>query len=420
MMTQAFYTGLSGIRSNQFAIDVVSDNLANMSTVGFRGSEYEFSNLFGAMLNTDASSSSVDSSVGTGTRIQATPLKTTTGTIGNTDRSTDLAILDDGWFGIQGSGAPIYTRDGAFTFDSQNSLVSLDGFHVLGTPGNNISPDGVLTTRIDEVKLGDVATQKKLSFPKSLSYPPESTTKAKYFGSLGGVDEIRTMGASVIDPQSNVNNLKLTFSRVVPQTNPGTQWDVVATTESNDGVTIYDTKSGRVTFDANGSLESSSLTTIDNNGAQVNIDLGSGLDGVYDNSNMAFYASSQADGTIGGDLQGYSINMNAEVIATFTNGMQSSVGKIAVYHFQNDQGLDRLNGSKFQESANSGSPIFFQNAAGENILGTGISNFTLEGSNIDMTYGLTELIILQRSYDANSKLITTSDQMLQKALGMDA
>ncbi|MCD6172764.1 MAG: flagellar hook protein FlgE, partial [Sulfurimonas sp.] len=120
------------------------------------------------------------------------------------------------------------------------------------------------------------------------------------------------------------------------------------------------------------------------------------------------------------DLEGYAINKNAEIIATFTNGIQSIVGKIAIYHFQNDQGLERLNGTKFAQGSNSGEAIFYKDATGQNIIGSDIVNFKLEGSNIDITYGMTELIILQRSFDANSKSITTADEMMQKALNMDA
>jgi len=100
--------------------------------------------------------------------------------------------------------------------------------------------------------------------------------------------------------------------------------------------------------------------------------------------------------------------------------MQSSVGKIAVYHFQNDQGLNRVNGSRFAESNNSGKPLFFKDANGQNIIGSDIANFKLEGSNVEMSTGLTDLIVLQRAYDANSKSITTADQMIQKALNMGA
>ena len=121
-----------------------------------------------------------------------------------------------------------------------------------------------------------------------------------------------------------------------------------------------------------------------------------------------------------GFLVGYAINRNAEVIATFSNGLQSSVGKVAVYHFQNDQGLLRESGARFSVSNNSGEPLFFKDADGNNILGTNITNYQLENSNVRMEVALTELIILQRTYDSNSKSITTADEMMQKALNMDA
>ena len=417
MMTQAFYTGISGIKSNQFAIDVVSDNIANVSTTGFRGSSYEFATLFEDSINTSHSLNS--SSIGVGSRIQATSLKGGQGVVELTDRSTDLAILGDGWFGVEGEGEPIYTRDGTFTFDSNSDLVSLEGLYVLGTMGGNIN-DSTLTTKLDSVPLADVSAQEKLRFPKILTYPPEPTTEATYKGNLGPLDQVRVMGAGIIDPQNNRNNLKLSFTASQPQVIPGIQWDVVATTETLDAQTVYDTQTGKVEFDEAGALISSTLTSIDNNGVQVNINLGSGFDGVVDFPSTDIYASSSANGIIGGDLLDYSINKDAEVIATFTNGAQSSVGKIGIFHFQNNQGLERINGSKFQESSNSGKPLFYQDADGNNITGTDIVNFRLEGSNVDMTYGITELIILQRSFDANSKSITTADQMMQKALNMDA
>ena len=419
MMTQAFYTGISGIKTSQQAIDVVSDNLSNISTVGFRGYETEFSSMFQNALNTSANSSSVDSGVGVGSKLNTTSMMQAHGSLALSDKATDLAIHGDGWFGVQGANDPIYTRDGNFTFDANDDLVTMDGLHVLGTVGGNIQ-NGVLSAVLDEVKLGDVAAQEKLQFPQNLTYPSESTNAAKFLGNLGTDDEVRTIGAGVIDPQNNKNHLKLTFTKAAVQTLPGSQWDVVAKTETLDGTTIYDTKTGTASFDSSGALESTTLTSINNNGAQVSIDLGSGYDGVTSIANLDISASSIANGTQGGDLLGYDINKNAEVIATFTNGMQSSVGKIALFHFQNDQGLNRLNGSRFEESVNSGKPIFFKDDNGENILGADVVNFKLEGSNVQMSYGLTELIILQRSFDANSKSVTTADQMMQKALSMDA
>jgi len=423
MMTQAFYTGLSGLKTNSGAIDIVSDNLANIDTIGFRGNNYEFSSLFEEAINTDAggSASSQSNTVGVGTTLQATPMVAEQGEMILSDRSTDLAIYGDGWFGVEGevAGERYYTKNGAFGFDKNSDLVTADGYYVLGSIAGNIDGN-TLTKRVDEIPLGDINDQQALRFPKYLVYPPEPTTSTSFMGNLGTDNEVRTMGSSVIDGENNKNELKLTFTQAEEQNPPGLIWDVVATVTSNDGATLYDTQTGTVKFDDRGALVSSTLTSIDNNGTSVDISLGEEFTGVVSISNLDITASSQSDGTVGGDLFGYDINKNGEVVATFTNGMQSSVGKIAVYHFQNDKGLDRASGTLFKESSNSGKAIFYKDANGQNIIGCELANFQLEGSNVNMTYGLTDLIILQRAYDANSKSITTADEMMQKALNMDA
>lgn len=429
-MSQAFYTGINGIKAHQTAIDVVSDNLSNISTIGFRGYSTEFSSLFENMIN---STSSFNSGVGLGTQLGTVVMDENQGIYQLADKSTDLAIMGDGWFGIQGEGKPIYTRDGSFTFDKNRDLVTHDGYYVLGTVGGNIN-NGVVTQQLSEVQLGAVGTQQKLRFPDDLVFPVQPTTEAKFFGNLGVDDETRTISAKAIDAQSNTNSIRLEFSKVDPQVSPGTQWNVVATAQSSStrsvydeatGETtylpqeIYDTQTGVVTFDESGVLTSNTLSSINNNGSTVRLDLGSGFDGLIAMNNP-FSGSSSSDGLQAGDLLGYDINKNAQIIATFSNGMQSSIGMVAVYHFQNDRGLERVNGARFSESNNSGRPIFFQDENGNNILGTDLTNYKLEGSNVKMEVGLTEIIVMQRAYDANSKSITTADQMLKKALEMDA
>lgn len=418
MMSQAFYTGINGIKAHQYGIDVISDNLANISTVGFRGYTTEFSSLFEEALVTSSSFSSASSGVGIGTKLNTVAMNESKGVFQLSDRSTDLAIVGDGWFGIQGEGKPLYTRDGAFLFDKNRDLVTNDGQYVLGTMGSNIN-NGVLTQQLAEVELGAVDTQQKLQFPEDLLFPVQPTTEAKFYGNLTAVDEIRVISSGIIDAQNNRNNLRLEFAKSVPQVSPGSQWDIVGTVESLDGTEIYSTSSGVASFDDAGALISNTLTSINNNGTDVAINLGTGYEGVTSSGNT-FSSSSSANGFEAGDLLGYDINKNGEVIATFSNGMQSAIGMVAVYHFQNDRGLERVSGSRFAESQNSGRAIFFQDENGKNITGTDMTNFKLEGSNVEMAAGLTEIIIMQRSYDANSKSITTADEMLQKALSMDA
>ena len=417
-MTQAFYTGLSGLQSNQVAIDVISDNLANTSTIGFRGYTTEFSNMFEEMLNTDSLDTTTGNSIGVGTKLSGTIMDESRGVFQLTESSTDLAILGDGWFGVQGDSEPVYTRDGSFTFDANRDLVTQDGYYVLGTMGTNISGE-VLTEQLNTIPLGDVETQEKLRFPSSLTFPAQATTEAIFDGNLNLDDGIVTASAGVFNSDGVKNNLRLEFSKVDPQVIPGSQWNVTATTESIDGETIYSTQNGVVSFDDRGALISNTLSSIDNQGTTVSINLGTGYEGIISSAEPSLFSSS-SNGLEAGDLIGYDVNRNAEVIAVFSNGMQSNVGTIAVYHFANDRGLERVNGARFSESINSGIATFAKDENGNNIIGTDITNYKLEGSNVRMDAGLTEIIIMQRSYDANSKSITTADEMLQKALDMDA
>jgi len=412
-MIQAFYTGVSGMKTSSYGIDVVSDNLANVNTTGFRGSNYEFSSLYEKALSTTADIATTDS-VGVGAQVQATPMMEASNSYSTTDRSTDLAIFGDGWFGVSGNGKINYTRDGAFGFDSNSALVTNEGDYVLGTMGSNIN-NNVLTKQLDSVPLANVGQQGKLRFPDRLSYPPEKTTTAKFSGNIGSVEdkESRSMSTEIIDANGEKNMLQLDFQAAKPQNPPGSQWNITAKTQSLDAKKIYDTKKGVVSFDERGALLSNTLMTIDNHGTPVAIDLGNDFSGLTSFSNTGASLSSSADGSVSGLLTGYDINQNGEVIASFDNGKQSAVGKIAVYHFQNDQGLNRLSGTQFSASSNSGQAMFYQDGKGNNIIGTTLQTNQLEGSNVNVTSGLTDLIILQRAYDSNSKVITTSDEMLQ-------
>lgn len=418
MMTQAFYTGVSGLQNYSEGINVVSNNIANISSIGFRGYNAEFANLFENAINTTATPS--QNSIGVGTHLQTTSMMQEQGSLEQSGRSTDLAILGDGWFGIkkESDGKPIYTRNGTFGFDANSSLVTEDGFYVLGTKVNNITKDNVLTSKVDTISLSDVGSQERLRFPKTLTYPPIPTKKAKFFANLGVGNKPLSVSAKVVDAKNNQNRLQLSFEKNAVQTPPGNQYTLTATVSSPDGKTVYETKKGVVKFDAQGAFISSSISSLNNNGTPVAIDLGSGYDGIVSIDKPIDPGSSEVDGTVGGDLQGYSINKDGEVVATFTNGEQSAVGRVAVYHFINNQGLQRVSGTRFQASADSGNAHFIKDTKGDNSNFSQVENFHLEGSNVKMSYGLTELLVLQRSYDANSKSITTADEMMKKALNM--
>lgn len=419
-MLQAIYSGVSSLQSFQTGIDVLANNIANVNTVGFKGSSTEFSNLMEREVSTSGNSITSMQS-GLGVQVTATSLDLSAGSFAQSDSITDLAIAEDeGWFGLKGANDQEYfTRAGNFRFDPFNEdgtntsarLVNPDGFLVTGTLANNTA-GGILSPRIDSFELADVESQDELVFPSQLTFPNQASTQADFFGNIGAENIPQTVSAVVISPQSERNNLRLEFTQSATQVPPGIIWDVTATTQTADGSTIYDTQTGVVSFDGNGALLNSTLGDIDNNGALVTPNLGTGFDGLISNSGPTLASSATVDGNLEGELINYSVNRNGDIISSFTNGEQSIVGKVAIYHFQNDQGLEAISGNKFRASDNSGKPIFYTQDNGQILAGM------LESSNVRLETALTELIILQRSYDAASKTITTGDQMLKNALQM--
>ena len=420
-MLQALYSGVSGLQSFQTGIDVLANNIANVNTVGFKGQGTEFSNLFATKVNSGSTITSQQ--LGLGTRVIATPLDLSTGSYTQSEKATDLAIVgDDGWFGLIGgaNSDAFYTRAGNFNFDpfedtsgSTLRLTSAEGFFVTGTLANNTA-NGILSPVVEalDLELANVTSQEALIFPSELTFPVEASTQADFFGNVGVENIPQVVSATVISPQSERNNLRLSFTQTTPQPASGISWDVTATTQNANGSVIYDTQPGVVTFDDTGALVSSTLTTIDNDGAPVTINLGTGFSGLVSNNGPSVVSSATVDGALGGELTNYTVNRNGEVISNFTNGRQSVVGKVAIYHFQNDQGLELISGTKFRASENSGDPIFYENNNGQ------LLSNTLETSNVTLETALTELIVMQRSYDATSKTISTADQMLQNALQM--
>lgn len=444
-MNQAYYSGISGVMSFQYGMDVVADNLANVNTVGFKGSTAEFADLFSTAL-VSAGKTPTSNDIGIGSKLQATTTQMQNGSLLDSERFNDLAISGNGWFGVVSGKDTYYTRAGNFVFDevqktagdvnsSVARLTTVDGKYVTGTMLTNYSYNGafdygdktlngttgayVVNDPINDVALGTTSSQGILEFPTRLAYPVEATTQAQFFGNLGTDNATRTISADVVSGNNERNRLKLTFNLSATQpTDGGVAWDVVATVTSNDGSTVYDTQSGQAVFNGTGGLSSCTITSVNNDGTPVAVDLGSGYNGVISTSGVAVSGSSRSNGISGGTLTKYGINPNGVIVADFSNGRQSAIGRVAVYHFQNDQGLNRAGATDFQESTDSGKPVFWTDSNGEAATGALIYSGKLENSNVRMDVGLTDMIIIQRAYQANAKSITTGDELIQKALQM--
>jgi len=442
-MTQGYYAGISGLQSNQYALDVVSNNLANISTTAYKGSTAEFADIFSKV--TSSGNTPTANDIGYGARLQATSIQFKQGSMLSSDRFTDLALEGNGWFGVTSKNQTSFTRDGTFAFDtaqtvngnvnsSVSRLVTGDGKYVNGTMLTNFTYNGafdygdtvtngtsgayVVSNPTTDVPLAGIDKQGILEFPTRLAYPVVPTVVSKFFGNLGTTNETRTISSDVISGNNDTNRLKLTFTKSATQPTAGVSWDIVATVTSANGSITYDTQNGQALFGTSGGLVSSTLPSVNNDGSPVSIDLGSNYSGMISIDSLGLSGSSTSDGISGGTLTKYGINADGIIIADFSNGRQSAIGRVAVYHFQNDQGLNSEGGTYYSQSSNSGKPLFWTDASGNAISGAGIKSGYLEGSNVDMSAGLTDMIVMQRSYQANSKTITTVDEMIQKALQM--
>jgi flagellar hook protein FlgE len=475
-MNTSFYNGVSGIKTDQFYIDTISENIANISTIGYKQTHApEFSTLFSSVLN-DASTDPTSNDFGLGVRKTAPTLDMSQGILQTTDKTFDLAIGGDGWFGVQGlNNDTYYTRAGAFDIDINGNLVDPNGNYLLATSGENLTPttlsqnimddfgksygkDGATSptaykvSDLSDVPLGKVGSQKKVTLPDLLYYPPVPTTEVSYQANLNPeiitnsdgqeIPNTEHFSSTIISPSGDKNILDMTFTKQVPQPSTSSTWDGQIQTLSfyenyNPGTTydsalykvdeatnkvynIIDSKSGTVTFSGDGELLSTNIPTISNSGVDLTINVGepNSYTGFSSSTSIDKSRSEQHNGLASGLLTDYGMDNQGNIIANFDNGKSSAIAKVAIYHFQNDEGLNKIDSTLFGVSANSGDPIFYTDKNGDSTLGSLIHSKRLESSNVDLSIAMNELIIAQRTYGASAKSITTSDQMLQNAINM--
>ncbi|EAJ5681454.1 flagellar hook protein FlgE [Campylobacter lari] len=234
------------------------------------------------------------------------------------------------------------------------------------------------------------------------------------------------LSAKLINPDGSISWVRVKLDRVLPQNGTDLEYKAVAQVYDNDGNKIGGTTEGLITFNEAGALVSNTLNSVDNNGTRVNINLGSyydpnipnsGYDGLHALQNKQPSVHTQTDGKGEGFLNNYSINTDGTIIATFTNGDQIAMAKLALFNFTNEQGLEKLGENLYGQTSNSGNPTFLLDANGNFSTATFKGSY-LEQSNVDLSVAFTNLITLQKAYDSSSKSITTADQMIQKAINM--
>jgi flagellar hook protein FlgE len=420
-LLRSLNTASAGLRSHTEAIGVTGDNIANVNTVGFKRQRAHFQDLLGRSI---ASNDELPQA-GAGSRLSAIENMWAQGALLTTDSPTDLAISGDGLFVVSGNVAGIdgnwYTRAGQFKVDADGRLVNLEGLRV---QGYTAAADGTLGTTV-----GDLTVD-------GFTIPANPTENALVAANL---DANATVPAAfdITDP-SNTSNFSSQVTVYDSLGNPrqltvfyrktaDNAWEWFAAADGADlaGGTpgaLTQVGTGTLAFDTNGALnaETGGALTLDfadgaAAGQAIALDFGEsvteggdGLEGTTQFASPSTTTALQQDGFGSGAIAGVAVEADGAIVGVFSNGQRRLVGQLAVAKFASNDGLDRAGQGLWAETEASGQPLL--GAATTGGRGAVVSG-TLEQSNVDLGNEFVNLIAYQRGFQANSRIVTTTDEM---------
>jgi flagellar hook protein FlgE len=415
-MSFTFSTALTGLQAASQSLNMTGNNIANANTTAFKSASLSFADVFTNSSGVRLNGAGATIQVGNGVRIAATQINFAQGTLTDSASPTSAAIEGNGFFVVQDqSGAQLYTRAGEFVVDRSGNLVTPGGQRVLGYGAvNGVVPTG--------------APLEPITVPIGEKLPPVVTTEATLRLNLNADDPAATQfnaPVQVYDTLGSAHTLQLLFVKQSSGSYQVTaQLDGNAAQLSVNGGAAAATPA-TFTFDANGQLTAPNTFSVVPNQALLN---GASLPSIAINlrqaggaGNLSNYAapsgvaSTDQDGYAAGDLAGVSLSSDRDgtLSAVFSNGQRRALGQVALAVFNAQDGLRRLGNNLFGESLASGQPSV--GTAGTGGRGEVVGG-ALEQSNVDIATEFTDLIIAQRSFQANSRVITTLNQTLQELL----
>lgn len=411
-MIRSMSSALSGLRNHQVMLDVVGNDIANVSTVGFKSSSTVFSDVLTQTLNGASAPGATTggtnpAQIGLGSRLSATVQSFTQGAIQRTGRTTDLAIQGDGFFVVDNAGQNMYTRAGAFMLDAAGNLTTPDGMLVQGWQADST---GVIDTNNAlgpvQIRVGDLL-------------PPSQTTSVDLGGNLSAdaaIGTISTLAVTAYDEQGAAVALNLSFEKTAAD-----EWTVTATA-GNPAVAVALTDSV-LTFDASGELTAPADRNINIAGGviagmsgPITLELGA----AGEPGRLTQYAGSmsasitQQNGSPAGSLQSFNVAQDGTIVGNYTNGRTRPIAQVAMAVFTNPGGLERVAGV-WRETPNSGlAQVGTAGNGGRGLMSAG----TLEMSNVDLAEEFTRLIVAQRGFQGNARVVTTADEILQEVVNL--
>jgi len=410
----SFSTSLSGLDADSQALSVISNNLANLNTTGYKGQTAVFQDLFYQQLGTDGAGNPVQ--VGVGTQVGSITSQFTQGNIDSTGVPTDAAIQGDGFFVVQNQGVTEYTRAGNFSLDSNGKLVTSGGAQVLGYPAVN----GVIDTN---QALGS------LSIPTGQVSPANPTGNLTLTMNLNGnaaKNDSFSTSATVYDSLGASHLITFTFTN----TGPGA-WDYTVTIPAADvgqtGAPVKLTNgTGSLKFDGTGKLTTPAtdvtgltMTGLANGATAPTFTWhlfdATGAANITQAAGASAVSQTTQDGYAAGTVSSFIIDNAGIIQGTLSNGQTRALGQIALATFPNEQGLQRNGDNTLLASLAAGTPNIGVAGAG----GRGsISGGALERSNVDIASEFAKLIQAERAYQANARAITTADEVTQAAIAL--
>lgn len=414
-LSSALYTAISGLQTNSQAMTVTGNNIANSNTVGFKTS----STIFSDLLSANIASSAGNSQVGRGSQVQTVQTNFSQGGYESTDNATDLAIEGSGFFIVSDplGTTDYYTRNGNFSFDDSGYLVTADGFRVQGSvyTGSGVLASGSL----NDIRV-DLTSQLNAKQTENVSLHTNLDSDAEV---LAGFDITApedtsnyTATTTVYDSLGTSHLLTCYFAKTGDQA-----WDWYLTVDGGElnggtaGVT-QQIGTGSLTFDENGNLltgETAAIGSITwaNGSAAQSIDYT--FDTTQFNSDSTVFSQDQ-DGYASGKVTDVAIAADGTVNAVYSNGETIPVAVISLATFINADGLHAVGGSLYSATSASGIATIGYPGVSQ---GTLITQ-ALELSNVDLATEFVDLITIQNGYTANSRVITTTDEMLQELLNL--
>lgn len=429
MVLRAMNTGVSGLRAEGEALGVVGDNIANVNTVGFKRERAVFQDVLGHSILAGTASPLP----GSGVRMSDVQQIFTQGSLANTGISTDMALNGDGFFVVNGTIDGItgnfYTRAGQMNINKDGYIVNPSGLEVQGYAAN---PNGTLQASVSSLR---VPTSSLSPFATSMIDVTANldASATEIPAAWDPADAANTSNYStsitVFDSLGEQHTLDVHFRKTATPN----EWEYHVLVEGTDvgqpaGPFEIGT-GGTLLFDTNGALQDAQTPQMSldfnnatpgqlidlNFGDDVLNDGASGLGGTTQFAAGSAVSAQSQDGYASGEFSGIAIDGMGNVDGLYTNGQRIAIGQLAVAKFRSNDGLGKAGAGLWIETRESGTAAL--GGAGTGGRGS-VSAGALEQSNVDLAEEFVGLIQHQRSYSANSKTITTADEMLQELINI--